>query len=52
MVNLRELAAVQLRFLDRTLVLLKYVFAIILLCGISLLGLIHSRRHSLFCGTW
>jgi hypothetical protein len=48
MVNPRELAAAELRFLNRTFVLLEYGFAIILLCGISLLGLIHSRGHSLF----
>jgi hypothetical protein len=34
MVNPRELAAVELRFLNRTFVLLEYAFAIILLCGI------------------
>lgn len=48
MVNLRELAAIELRFLNRTFVLLEYAFGIILLCGISLLGLLHSRGHSLF----
>jgi hypothetical protein len=48
MVNLRELAAVELRFLNRTFVLLEYAFGVILLCGIGLLGLIHSRGHSLF----
>jgi hypothetical protein len=48
MVNLRELAAVELRFLNRTFVLLEYAFGVILLCGIGLLGLIHSRGHSVF----
>lgn len=48
MIDLRELAAAELRFLNRTLVLLEYAFAVILLCGIGLLGLIHSRGHSLF----
>jgi hypothetical protein len=48
MVNLRELAALELRFLNRTFVLLEHAFAVILLCGIGLLGLIHSRGHSLF----
>ena len=47
-VNLRELAAIELRFLNRTFVLLEYAFGVILLCGIGLLGLIHSRGHSLF----
>src|SRR5579859_6928861 len=48
MANLRELAAIELRFLNRTFVLLEYAFGVILLCGIGLLGLIHSRGHSLF----
>jgi hypothetical protein len=48
MIDLRELAAAELRFLNRTLVLLEYAFGFILLCGIGLLGLIHSRGHSLF----
>jgi hypothetical protein len=48
MIDLRELAAAELRFLNRTLVLLEYAFGVILLCGIGLLGLIHSRGHALF----
>jgi hypothetical protein len=48
MVNLRKLAAVELSFLNRTFVLLEYAFAVILLCGIGLLGVINSRGHSLF----
>jgi hypothetical protein len=48
MVDMRELAAAELRFLNRTFVLLEYVFAILLLCGIGLLGLIHSQGRSVF----
>jgi arginine exporter protein ArgO len=48
MVNLRELAAIDLRFLGRTLVLLEYAFGVVLLVGIGVLGLIQTHARSLW----
>ncbi len=48
MVNTRELAAIDLRFLGRTIVLLEYAFGVVLLVGLGVLGLVHTRGHSVW----
>jgi hypothetical protein len=47
MVNIRELAATERRLLGCTIVLLEYFFAVVLLIGLGVLGIIHSHGRSL-----
>lgn len=49
MLNTRELAAIDLRFLGRTIVLLEYAFGVVLLVGVGVLGLVHTHARSLWC---
>jgi hypothetical protein len=42
------LAAIDLRFLGRTLVLLEYAFGVVLLVGLGVLGLLHTHGRSLW----
>lgn len=48
MLNTRELAAIDLRFLGRTIVLLEYAFGVVLLIGLGVLGLVHTHGHSVW----
>ena len=42
------MAAIDLRFLGRTIVLLEYAFGVALLVGLGVLGLVHTRGHSVW----
>jgi hypothetical protein len=48
MLDLRELAFIELRVLGRTIALAEYALGSLLLCGIGLLGLVRSHGHSLW----
>jgi hypothetical protein len=48
MLSTRELAAIELRFLGRTIVLVEYAFGVVLLVGFGVLGLVHTRGHSVW----
>jgi hypothetical protein len=48
MLNTRELAAIELRFLGRTIVLVEYACGVVLLVGLGVLGLVHTRGHSVW----